>query len=703
MHPVLLFVLAVPAVTPPPVDFQTEVIPVLTRAGCNSGACHGAAAGRGGLHLSLWGADPEGDYDALVHDQEGRRVHWIDPERSLLVRKPTADLKHGGGRRFDPDSPSATVLLNWIRAGAEKRSLRRLVRFEVEPQTFQAKAVGDAVPLRAIAHFDQGKPVDVTALAVFSAVDPTSIELNATGRATIRQRGQHTILVRFLDRIVPVRITLPLGERPVALGAVPRTNFIDDEILATLKILQLPVSAPADDLVFLRRVSLDLTGTLPTPAQIEAFQKDRRADKRARLIEALLDSAEFNDFWTLKWAKLLRVDSRTLGPEGAKAYQRWLHQQIARNTPLDRLARELICATGDGHTQGAANFARTSATAGAQAEMVSQLFMGARLRCANCHNHPLDRWTQDDYHGLSALFARLERGRVVRYSTRGEVIHPRTGEPAQPRIPGERFLEGNGEERALLARWLTDPNNPYFARAMVNRLWKEMMGRGLVEPVDDLRSTNPATHPALLDRLARDLVEHRYDLRHTLRVIALSSTYQRSSSTTASNRGDDRFYSHALEKPLSAEVFSDALTTVTGVSESFGTLPLGTRAIALHDISIPAPALDLLGRCSRQGECDEDSPRGGLTQMLHLINGRLLNDRLTAKEGRLQQVLRSQRSDVAIVQEFYLLALSRPLRPAEQAFWNRHFQDARGADERRQLFEDFLWGLLTSREFGTNH
>ena len=364
----------------------------------------------------------------------------------------------------------------------------------------------------------------------------------------------------------------------------------------------------------------------------------------------------------------------------------------------------MLTAEGDSHTYGPANFYRTVSGAREQAEFVSELLLGARLRCANCHNHPLDRWTQDDYHGLAAIFARIENGRVVRVGTRGEVTHPRTGEPAIPRIPGERFLSRNIDGRDALATWVTDPRNPQLTRAAVNRLWKSLMGRGLVEPTDDLRATNPATHPELLDRLSAEFVKHRFDLRHILRLIATSATYARSVDAVEGNRTDDRFYSRALVRPLEAEVVADAISDVTGVWERYGGLPVGTRAIMLHDSRIPSEALDILGRCARTDSCESGpTGAGGISRKLHMINGPLINRKITSKTGRLSRLFEANVENGAFVEEFYVRALARSPEESERTFWERHLSRANTERQRRELLEDMVWSLLSCREFSTNH
>lgn len=691
------------AVSPTPVgavDFDTEVVPMFTRAGCNAGSCHGAAAGRGGFKLSLLGGDPAADYEAVVVERKGRRVNLARPAESLALVKPTGLLPHEGGVRIEDGSAAEKRLLEWIAAGAPRpKTPRTLTHFEVGPADSVADRVGSQIPLKATARFDGGKPEDVTAWTVFTSADPSAVELDAAGtRATVRRRGRHVLIARFLDRVVPVRITTPLSDRPVDLGREPRANFIDDEIFKTLSVLRLPVSPRADDATFLRRARLDLTGRLPTPEEVAAFLADAVPDKRARLVDALLAGDGFVEFWTFRLASLLRIRPQAGDKEGAKALHDWVREQVRTGAPFDDTARALLTATGDSHAVGPANFARLVGDARGQAELVGQVFLGVRLQCANCHNHPLDRWTQDDYHGLAAVFSRLDRGRVVRVAARGGVTNPRTGEPALPRIPGDRYLGETGDGREAFADWLTASDNRYFARATVNRLWRAMFGRGLVDPTDDLRDTNPATHPELLDRLAADFVAHKFDIRHSLRLIATSEAYGRGIETVEANRADDRYYSHAYRRPLEPEVLADAIADVTGVSDRYGDTPPGTRAIGLFDVTATARSLDVLGRCSRGSSCEGDSAGGGLPAKLHLLNGDLVNRKIVAPDGRLHTLLAAGKTDAEVVAELYLRALGRSPTTAEADGWRARLAVA----DRPAACEDFLWSLLNCGEFTAN-
>ncbi len=694
---------------PGPVDFDTDVLPILSKAGCNAAACHGAAVGRGGFKLSLFAGNPAADYDEIVHQLEGRRVNLAAPETSLLLLKPTGQLDHEGGDRLEYEGADAKLLEQWIAAGASRRQLRRLVQLEVEPSEMVVPRTGMQLPLKVVAVFDDGTRRDVSMQAIYTPADPAAIEADANGRLTVHRRGRHCVVVRYLSLVRTVHVTIPLTDEEVELSTAPRYNWIDDQILQTLQELRLPPSPQADDATLLRRVTLDLTGRLPTPKDVRRYLADRDPDKFSKLVDRLLESPKFTEYWTFEFAKLLRIRAQPQETQAANTFHAWVRERLAQDASWAEMATALLTAQGDTHTNGPANFYRVSGDARAQAEYVSELLMGVRLRCANCHNHPLDRWTQDDYHGLAAVFARIEHGRTIRVGTRGEVTHPGTGEAAVPRIPGETFLPADGDGRTALAEWLTSSDNPYFATAMVNRLWKALMGRGLVEPTDDLRATNPATHPPLLDRLAEDFIRHNYDLRHTLRLIANSAAYQRSSRTTDANRIDDRFYSHAIVKSLHAEVLADALADVTGVPERYGDLPLGTRAVTLVDPRTPSESLDILGRCSREDSCEASGDeQGGLTTKLHLINGPLVNEKIMAPHGWLGQSLNGRRSineirtNEDIIVDFYLHALGRIPREQELAYWKKKVNayDQRGRKER---MEDFVWSLLNCAEFTTNH
>jgi len=688
------------------VDFETEIMPVLTKAGCNSGACHGAAAGRGGFHLSLLGSNPSADYDAIVHELEGRRTNQAHPEKSLILAKPTGYLDHGGDVVLDEAGPDAKRLVDWIRSGVSRGTPKQLTSLAVEPSRFVAATFPTTVSLKAIANFDHGLPTDVSDRTVFSSADLAAVEIEESEGnivARVKRPGQHVVLARFLNRVVPIQLNVPLSDKAIDLSSQPRGNWIDEEILQLLSELRIPISPPSSSNEWLRRVTLDLTGRLPEPATVEEFVSQDSPDVRSGYVDALLASDAFSDYWTLKFSKLLRFHSLPNEKQGLQAYSDWLRGEIHNGTGLDRMARQLLTATGDSHFVGPANFGRMVSDARDQAELVGQFFMGTKLGCANCHNHPLDKWTQDDYHGLAAVFSKLERGREVRLTSRGAVTNLRTSEPAVPRIPGLQDLDGTGDHRVAFADWLLAKDNSYFARATVNRLWQAMFGRGLVEPADDLRDTNPPTHPELLHKLAENFVHSDYDIRHTLKNLAMSHTYARSGAILPGNASDDRFYSHAYGRELHSEVLLDAISDVTGVPSNFEGHALGVRAVTILDPLEPVAALDILGRCSKAKGCDDNGvANGGLPAKLHLLNGDLLNRKLIDSDGRLNKLLEAGQSDETIVREYYMRAIGRNPTESESTHWCQQIKEY-DVKKRRDKMEDFVWSLLNSRSFLENH
>ena len=498
------------------VDFDTQIMPILTRQGCNAGSCHGAAVGRGGFKLSLLGSNASADHNSIVDQFEGRRVNLANPESSLLLRKPSEQLGHEGGDALPETSPGFDLVHRWIRQGARRNADRKLSKLTITPPSRLLAEPGEHVTISVTADFGVHGSSDVTAWTLFQVGDPEAVTIDKDGRrVTVHQRGVHVIIARFLDQVVPLRLTVPMHQTPASRQHTPLVaNEIDPFINAQLDRLNLPASAPADDWTLVRRVTLDLAGRLPTADESRRYVQDSSPDKFDRWIHRLLQTKAFADYWAFKWANQLGIDSKQLQPEGADAYQRWLADRFDSDAAADETARMMLTSLGDGYVEGAVNFLRSGSSPGELAERTSRIFMGVRLQCANCHDHPLDHWKQDDYHGLAAIFAKVKRGRHVSVSQRGEVTHPLTGQPAAPRIPGVRFLARRpGDDAAAnevdprheLADWLTSKQNPYFSKALVNRIWQQLMGRGLVNPIDDLRATNPATHPALLEWLANDL------------------------------------------------------------------------------------------------------------------------------------------------------------------------------------------------------
>jgi hypothetical protein len=688
----------------PPVDFDTEIIPVLTRHGCNAGSCHGAAIGRGGFKLSLLGSDAIADHDAIARQLEGRRINLHNADRSLVLLKPSEQTGHEGGYVLPETSVAFETLHRWIDEGGQRLRRRNLVALEVSPSDVTLDRIGATRELSITATFDDGTTHDVTDQTVVIADDPDAVQVDLQRRTlTVIRRGVHVVIARYLDRVMPIRLTVPLQDAAPRSASHRSANRIDEYINAQLDRLNVPASPPADDFAFLRRVTLDLTGRLPTPDQLRRFVADDSPRKRSKWIGRLLDDESFAQYWALKWANVLQIDSKQIQPEGAAAFHGWLLERLRRDAPMDESARLMLTSLGDSYVNGAANFSRTGSSPGDLAEHASRVFMGVRLRCANCHNHPLDHWQQDDYHGLAAIFAKVGRGQIVTLSERGEVTHPETGQPAIPRIPGERYLPNDVDGRVEFAQWLTSKSSPYLARVTVNRVWQQLIGRGLVEPVDDLRVTNPATHPELLDWLAQDFVSHGFRLKHTIALICNSAAYQRSSSTVSVNESDSQFCSHAISRPLEAEVIADAIGDVTGIPLPTGQAP---RAVALTDNRFESPSLDVLGRCDRSESCVSlGISATSLTRSLHLINGPLINQRLAGPDSRLHQLLQQNDDDSEVLNELYLLTLCRTPTPVEREHWMTQMAsvDDGNASTRASFFEDLLWALMTSDTFITNH
>ncbi|MEQ9411038.1 MAG: DUF1549 and DUF1553 domain-containing protein [Fuerstiella sp.] len=702
----------------PRVDFDTQVMPVLTKAGCNSGSCHGAAAGRGEFYLSLYGSRPEQDFDQITRSLEGRRVNHRRPELSLLLQKPTEQQSHEGGTRLDIDGAGHALIRRWIAEGATRIQRRTLHHFKFSADHPRPAAVGALVHLTARAAFSDGTTEDVLPVTVLTADDPSAVRIDPDGTVTVLRPGRHLITARYLDQVTPLELLVPLT------GADPGTTFsdstsidandtvttspIDRFINSRLSLLGLKRAAGAADATLVRRLSLDLTGRLPTVEVAEHFAADQSADRRQQLIERLMASEAFVDYWTLHLAQLLRVNGFKADHEAVAGYYNWLRQAVADDRPLTLVARDLLLATGSVTQNPPASFYAVTADPRVQAEFVSQAFLGVRLQCANCHDHPLDFWTQDDYHGLAAIFARVKTGPVIQVSRSGQVIHPATGEPAVPKIPGAGFLTDSEDGLPVLAEWMTAKTNPYFGRAAVNRIWKQLMGRGLVEPVDDLRITNPATHPELLDWLTAEFADHDFRPKHLIRLICLSDAYARSSMRLPGQPHLPAWYATAISKPLSAEVYLDAVSDVTGTRQSVSPQTRSVRAVSLAGLTAKSAALDLLGRCTVGEACADAAVTGDdLSVQLHLLNGALLNQRLADPAGALMQSLQ-QGSDVAdLITLFYKKAYSRPPAAEELTFWKAQFRDTDQAATFQSVAfqsvaQDFVWSLLSSEEFMEN-
>ncbi len=714
------------------VSFRRDVMAVLSKAGCNLGTCHGNKNGKGGLLLTLRGQDPEADFKTLTRDQFGRRVNLFAPDASLLLLKATQQVAHEGGQRFRSDSEEYALLRRWIAAGQpdDPADLPKLARVEITPTDRILFEPTNSVRLSVTAIFADGARRDVTTLAVYEPSAPL-VKVTRDGLVERVQPGEVTVLARYLDQQAPVRLAF-LPARPGFKWSGPApANAIDEHIFAKLKAHRLNPSPLCADEVFLRRAHLDLLGLPPTVEEAKAFLADRRRDKRERLVGQLLDRPEFADFWAVKWSDLLRNEELTLDRKGVQNFHHWIRQSLAENKPLDQFARELIAARGSTYANPAANYYRANRDPVRRAEMTAQLFLGTRLQCAQCHNHPFDRWTQDDYHDWTALFGRVDYKVIAnvrrigsdRHEWNGEqIVHamapvsvpnPRTGQPATPRFLGSPPTANSpalpdGDDLEALAAWLTSPQNELFVKAQVNRVWFHLMGRGLVEPLDDFRATNPASHPALLDALAKDFVRHKFDLRWLIGFIMQSRAYQFASEPTAGNRDDEVNYSHALLRRLTAEQLLDAQSQAASVPLRLAGHPVGTRAAQLPGAKVARVLkatpqdkfLELFGKPlrlfpSESERCNEPT----VLQAFQMLSGPAVHELIADPDNRLARLLASSQSDAALVTELYWAALTRPPSPAELRAALADLAAAKEPAARRAALEDLLWALLNAKEF----
>ena len=716
---------AAPAAAP---SFRNEVQPILTRFGCAMGACHGAAAGQGGFRLSLRGFDDQGDWLSLTHSSNGRRILLEDPARSLLLLKATEAVPHKGGQRFSADSASHQVLLDWIAAGAPgpSPSDARIVALEANPPQWRPKA-GERQALRVMAAFSDGSRRDVTAWCKFNASHASVATVDEQGLMSAQGPGEGMVSAWFLSRLAVVTVSSPQPgavDEPAFAQLAPR-NLIDRAVLNKLRQLNIPPSGRASDAEFLRRAHLDCIGVLPSVAETRAFLADSSPDKRDRLIESLLKRPEFVDYWAHRWSDLLLVNGDKLTTQAMWSYYQWIRRQVEANTPWDALVRQLLTATGSTLENGAGNFFVLNDEPTKCAETVSVAFMGTSIGCAKCHNHPLEKWTYEQYYAFANLYARVRakngeqaEDRVLLSDTRGDLIAPLLARalPPQPLEGGRALsLEDGSDRRIALADWLTSPQNKLFARSIVNRVWANFFGSGLVEPVDDLRLTNPASNEVLFAELAAQLVRDRYDLKALMRLILQSQTYQRSSEALPANAKDLRYGSHHVPRRLKAEVLLDAASQVTGVPTEFkldrrnanrGTAeryPAGFRALQLPDSNIANYFLKSFGRADRIATCEcERSNDPSMAQALHLSNGDTLQEKLTQKNNRVDALLKLGDQPAAMFSEAYLSALCREPSARESKKLLALWQDCPAA-ERRALLEDVLWGLMSSREFLFTH
>ena len=718
-----------PAGADAPVSFVRQVVPILTKAGCNAGGCHGKADGQNGFKLSLLGFEPAEDYEALVNEARGRRVFPAAPERSLLVLKAVGALPHGGGRRIEPDSPFAATLVRWIRQGMPRSVAvsgageSEAVALEVRP----AEAVmpkGAEQALAVIARFADGSAADVTELTQFESGDPEAATVSEAGRVrTAGKPGTVGVMARYGQHVALFRAVVPTGA--VVDRLPPARNFLDEIVFARLRKLGLPPSDPCDDGTFLRRATLDICGRLPTRAETDAFLADAAPDKHEKLIDRLLADPGYADYFAAKWNAILRNRRRSAkdDPAPTQAFHKWIRDSLADNKPYDVFVREVLTAAGEEIAVPPALWYREVRDVYSQTEDAAQLFLGQRIACARCHHHPMERWTQEDYFGMAAFFSRLEikdakplkKGKKGQPDTPGtpftvgfkpgrpQATHPRTNKPVPPTGLGGSAVPvaQDADPRAALAGWMTAPDNPYFARMLVNRYWKHFFGRGIVEPEDDLRATNPASHPDLLDALAKRFVEDKYDIKKLIRVICTSTLYRLSAVPNRHNAADRANFSRYIPKRLPAEVLLDAIDTVAGTKTNFKGAPSGVaRAVQLPDNLVDSYFLSVFGRPDNASACEcERGSDATLAQALHMFNSA---DVLAKVSGpRAKALAADKRPHEQRLAELYLIALSREPSKEELAALLAHIQ-GKGKDV-QAAYEDILWAVINGKEFVFNH
>lgn len=695
--------------SPRPVSFRREVLPILTKAGCNSGGCHGKAEGQNGFRLSIFGFDAVADHNALVKQGRGRRVSLAAPESSLLLRKATGVLPHGGGVKIAPAGRWGRRLQRWIAEGGklDDDDAPLVERIEVEPRELVMRA-NQSQQLRVTAFDSQGNQWCVTGEAEYQSNADWIAAADREGRVSSGDSpGEAAVLVRFMGQVAVCHVTLP---QPLESFSRPQeTNFVDRLAWNKLQRLGIQPSGPCDDATFLRRVYLDTIGTLPTAAEVRKFLDDNQRDKRARLIDELLERNEYADFWALKWADILRVDKAIVSPQGAVAMTRWLRRQMRDNTPYDQFARSIVTATGSTRAESPTPFFEVHKDPQMVGRAVSQVFLGVRIECAECHHHPFEKWSQADYFAFAGAFTGVVKKKSpagfekIIASSGADLKHPRSGEPVPAAgLGAEPFdLSTAADRRLLLAEWMTADDNPFFARMIANRLWAHYLGRGLVEPIDDLRATNPASNEPLLRALAEHVRTSKYDLKSLTRVILNSQVYQRSSIPNETNRHDVQNFSHAAWRPLPAEVLMDAISQVTQSPEQFNGWPTGVRAIQVWDNRMPSYFFKVFGRPQRVSVCEcERGSEPSIAQSLHMMNSPENVRKIRDRSGLAAQLAARNASDADVIEHLYLTALSRRPTTEETALMTTAFDASR---PRREAIEDVLWTLLNTKEFIYNH
>ncbi len=698
----------------PALSFRLDVMPVFMRAGCNTGSCHGAARGKDGFRISLFGFDPEGDHYRLTRELVGRRINLAVPTDSTLLEKSIGAVQHTGGKRFEPASELYETLRRWIEAGAPNDDLSKLPRpigLDLYPRSAVLDGTGATQQMTVRARYSDGTDRDVTSLAVFLTNNDSSAAVTPDGLVTAGDRGEAFVMARFATFTVGSQfIVLPQGLR-FAYPPEPEESYIDRLVGEKLRKLRIAPSGICDDATFLRRVFLDIIGLTPTVEEYNRFMASRDAAKRSKLVDELLERKEFSEIWVSQWAELLQIRSTiTVSYKSMFLYYNWLVERLSKNMPMDEMVQELLGASGGTFKNPATNFYQTTTETLPLTENVAQVFMGMRIQCAQCHNHPFDRWTQDDYYGFAAFFAQIGRKGAEDYretivfnSGGGEVSHPVGGRQMAPKFLGGEAPDVKGKDRrVVLAKWLASPQNPWFASSFANRVWAHFMGVGIVEPVDDFRVSNPATNPELLEALGKHFTDTKYNLKALVRDICNSRTYQRTTTRNDSNAGDERNFAHALVRRIKAENLLDTISLVTETKDKFQGLPKGARAVQIADGQSSTYFLTTFGRATRETPCScEVKMEPTLSQALHLLNGDTVSAKI--KEGGvIGKLQKSKQTPEERLTDLYIRCLAR--KPAREEVDKLLPSLTQGSDaEKAQAQEDLFWALLNSREFLFNH
>ena len=729
-----------------PVYFGTEVVPILTKLGCNGGGCHGKATGQNGFRLSLFGFEPEFDYEAIVKESRGRRLSPAAPEHSLLLTKGTSSVPHGGGKRLTVGSDDYRILREWISQGATppRADDPHLVKIEIFPKE-QILNVNASQQLQVRATFSDGLSRDVSRQAVYQSNEPSIATISDDGLIqTTSQHGLFSVMARFGEQIATFHAAVPFVSDPKQLEAIEgelrtiesrltnneaghsnntskliaKPSPVDRHLFAQWRKLGIVPSSPTDDATFLRRASVDICGTLPTRDEVAEYLTDTSPDKREQLIDRLLNRPDYASYFTLKWADILQNRGAGYATSkqraGTTLFASWIRDSVESNKPYDQFVSEILTATGSQNENPPAIWYRTVRKSPEYVESVAQAFLGVRVQCAQCHHHPTERWSQSDYYGLAAVFYRVGRkggfadaevptDEIIYLKETGEVVHPRTGEVLKPQpLGGTPFAIGlQDDPRESLARWMTHADNPFFARTMVNRLWAHFLGRGIVHPIDDARSTNPPSNPELLDALANDFIASGYDVKHLIRTITNSYAYRLDSAPEPGNAGDTQTFARFYARRLSAEVILDGISQVLEVPTVFPGVPAGTRAIQLPDENVAAHFLDVFGRPARMSACEcerVDAP--ALTQALELVNSTEIQRKLTEASGYAQQLAGRDLPNDAVAEEIFVRVFARNPRPDELKAASEYLA---GQSDRGEACRSLLWSLLATNEFLFNH